>query len=73
MTFTHPSGAYAVLFCVWSADPDMGMPDAGYLVLEYADQATYRTSGWKERHEFKGTPNAAAILAVLGAGWSEED
>ena len=42
MTFTHPSGAYAVLSCVWSADPDFGMPEAGYLVLEYADKATYR-------------------------------
>ena len=73
MTFTHPSGAFAVLACVWSADPGIGMPDAGYLVLEYGDRNTYRTSGWQDRHEFKGTPSAAAIMAALGAGWSEED
>ena len=43
-----------------------------YLVGVYANEAARLSTGQAVHHEFKGTPNATDILAVLGDGWVAE-
>ena len=71
MIYLHTDGRFACIACSWLADPMMGQPTDGYLVLTWRDAT--QTGGWVDRYEFTGTEDNDAILARLGPGWRRTD